>query len=286
VTRVFARRVVFSAVLGLSVPLLGQTQPEQKSLAFEVASVKTNTTDAPPTSRFPLGPGDAYVPGTLFAATNVPLINYIRFAFGRSQGEMLHAPSWVNDERFDIQGRATREPTKDDMRLLVRSLLAERFKLAWHTEQRDGAVLALMVATPRRLGPQIASHQHDQPCGQDPKFAALPCGSAGLVAASTPGLSRVSGRAEPIARLAALLSNNGFAGVDRTVIDKTGLVGEFDFTIEWAIPLATLDPEPAADATGPSLGTALREQLGLKLESTRGPVEILVIDHIERPTPN
>jgi uncharacterized protein (TIGR03435 family) len=83
-----------------------------------------------------------------------------------------------------------------------------------------------------------------------------------------------------------LLSNNGFAGVDRTVIDRTGLVGEFDFTIEWAIPLATLDPEPAADATGPSLGTALREQLGLKLESTRGPVEILVIDHIERPTPN
>jgi len=272
--------IVFAA------PVLHGQTPEPKPLAFDVASVKANTTDTPATSRFPLGPGDAYVPGTLFSAKNQPLVVYIRFAFGRSQGEMLRAPSWVYDERFDIQGRAAGEPTKDDMRLLVRRLLAERFKLAWHTEQHEGTVLALMVAAPGKLGPQIVPRRQGQPCGDDPKFAAIPCGSAGLVAASTPGRGRIGGRAEPIARLAALLSNNAFAGVDRTVIDQTGLTGEFDFTMEFAIPVLSAEPQPTADATGPSLGTALREQLGLKLESAKGPVDVLVIDHVEKPTPD
>jgi uncharacterized protein (TIGR03435 family) len=240
----------------------------------------------PTTSRFPLGPGDAYVRGSLFSATNVPLITYIRFAFGRSQGEMLSAPSWVYNERFDIQGRATGEATKSEMRLLVRALLAERFKLAWHTEQREGAVLALTVATPGRLGPQIALHRQGEPCGQDPKFASIPCGSGGLVAASRPDRTRLAGRAEPIERLAALLSNNSFAGVDRAIIDRTGLDGQFDFVLEFAIPVPSAESQPTADISGLSLGTALREQLGLKLESTRAPVEILVIDRVERPIPD
>jgi len=199
---------------------------------------------------------------------------------------MLRAPSWVYDERFDIQGRATGSPTKSDMRLLVRALLAARFKLAWHTEPREEAVLALRVATPGKLGPQIAPHRGDVPCGQDSKFAAIPCGSAGLVAASSPDRSRVAGRAESLARLAALLSNNTFAGVDRPVIDRTGLDGEFDFTMEWAIPLPSVASQSVVDNSGPSLATALREQLGLRLESTRAPVDVLMIDNVERPTPD
>jgi uncharacterized protein (TIGR03435 family) len=262
----------------------GQPQSEPKPLTFEVASVKADTTDTPTTSRFPLGPGDAYVRGSLFSATNVPLIAYIRFAFGRSQGEMLSAPSWVYNERFDIQARATGEATKSDMRVLVRALLAERFKLAWHTEQREGAVLALTVATPGKLGPLIALHRPGEPCGQDPKFASIPCGSGGLVAASRPDRGRVAGRAERLERLAALLSNNSFAGVDRAVIDRTGLDGQFDFTLEFAIPVASAETQPTVDVSGPSLATALREQLGLKLESTRAPVDVLVIDRVERPT--
>jgi uncharacterized protein (TIGR03435 family) len=170
------------------------------------------------------------------------------------------------------------------MRLLIRALLVERFKLAWHTKQREGAVLALTVATPGKLGPQIALHRQGQPCEQDPKFAEIPCGSAGLVAASRPDRGRVAGRAEPIERLAALLSNNSFAGVDRAVIDRTGLDGQFDFTLEFAIPVPSAEPQPTADVSGPSLGTALREQLGLKLESTRAPVDVLMIDRVERPT--
>ena len=81
-----------------------------------MTSVKANTPNAPPTSRFPLGPGDAYLPGTLFSATNQPLITYIRFAFAKSQGELLRVPAWAYHETFDIQGRASGDPTKDDMR--------------------------------------------------------------------------------------------------------------------------------------------------------------------------
>ena len=259
---------------------------------FEVASVRRNTSDAPPSSQFPLGPGDAYVAGSLFAATNQPLISYIRFAFGRSQGELLRLPSWVYEQRFDVQGRAAGEPTKDDMRLMVRALLAERFKLAWHVEQREEAVLELVLAKPGEFGPELTPHAANQPCGPeaprpDPKFDAIPCG-AGLVSTARPGRASISGRAEPIAKLAGLLSNNSFAGVDRVVLDRTGLTGPFDFTVEWAVPVRPVEPSsrPGDDDVGPSLDVALRRQLGLMLRRTRAPIDVLVIDRVERPSQN
>jgi uncharacterized protein (TIGR03435 family) len=284
--------VITVAVVACSfVALRGQTASGPR---FEVASVRPNATDAPPVSRFPLGPGDAYVAGTVFSAANQPLITYLRFAFGRSQGELLRLPAWIYDERFDIQGRATGEPTKDDMRLMVRSLLTERFKLAWHFEPREETVLELVLAKPGDLGPQLTRHGADQSCEQDATargdrtFDAIPCGSAGLVSTSTPGRARLAGRAEPIARLAAVLSNNGFAGVDRVVIDRTGLAGNFDFTVEWAVPISPTDSasRPAADDTGPPVDVALRQQLGLTLRPAKAPVETLVIDHVERPSAN
>ena len=261
---------------------------------FDVASVRANPSDDPPSSRFPLGPGDAYVAGTVFSATNQPLITYIRFAFGRSQGELLRLPSWIYDERFDIQGRTSGSPKKDDMRLMVRALLADRFKFAWHLEPREESVLELVMATPGKVGPQLTPHGADQPCGQtttgrrDATFDAIPCGSAGLVSASNPGRGSISGRAEPIARLAALLSNNNFAGIDRLVIDRTGLTGTFDFTVEWAMPVtaAAVTARPIGDDNGPSLGDALRQQLGLTLRGTKATVDSLVIDRVERPDPD
>ena len=259
---------------------------------FEIASVKPNTTDAALSSRFPLGPGDAYLPGTLFSATNQPLINYVRFAFGRSQGELLHLPAWVYDERFDVQARAAGEPSKDDMRLMVRALLTDRFKLMWHVETREGAVLELVLAKPGAVGPQLRKHAGEESCGsdasvrRDPTFAAIPCGSAGLVTASNPGQAKISGRQQPVARLAALLSNNTFAGIDRVVLDHTGLTGDFDFTVEWSLSAADLAARPPGDDTGPGLSQALRDQLGLTLRPARSPIDELVIDHIERPTEN
>lgn len=258
-----------------------------------MASVKRNTSGDQPSSRFPLGPGDAYVNGSLFSATNQPLINYIRFAFKRSQGELLRLPSWVYDERFDIQARAAGEPTKDDMRRMMGALLAARFNLAWHVEQREESVLELVLTKPGELGPQLTRHATGQPCGpdathpRDPTFAAIPCG-AGLVSATSPGRSRISGRAEPIAKLAGLLSNNSFAEVDRVVLDRTGLIGAFDFTVEWAPSVRSAEPlsRPLGDDAGPPLDVALRRQLGLTLRPTRAPVDVLVIDRVERPKPD
>jgi uncharacterized protein (TIGR03435 family) len=250
--------------------------------------VKPNRSDAPPTSRFPLGPGDAFERGNTFVVVNQPLSVYIRFAFGRSQGEQLRVPAWVNDERFDVRARAAGDPTKNDMRLMVRDLLVRRFRMAWHIEQPEQPVFELVAASPGRLGPRLTRHGDDAPCESDPKFVAIPCGSAGLVSANLGARGTIAGRAEPISRLAALLSNNGFAGVDRVVLDRTGIVGEFDFTLEFSLPRPTVDAGAAAnsDDSGPALGTVLREQLGLLLRSTRAPVDVPVIDFIERPTPD
>jgi len=262
--------------------------PQDVFPQFDVASVKPNRSDAPASSRFPLGPGDAFEKGNTFVVINQPLSVYIRFAFGRSQGEQLRVPAWVNDERFDVQARAPGDPTKNDMRLMVRDLLVRRFKMAWHIERPEQAVFELVAASAGRLGPQLTRHGADAPCGSDPKFVAIPCGSAGLVSANGGGRGTIAGRAEPISRLAALLSNNGFAGIDRVVLDRTGIAGDFDFTLEFALPRASLDAGPAAtsDDSGPALGTALREQLGLIMRSTRAPVDVPVIDRIERPTPD
>jgi uncharacterized protein (TIGR03435 family) len=286
-------RYLTAAIVALCITAVASAQAPPEGPRFEVASVKPNTTNDPASSRFPLGPGDAYVAGTLFSATNQPLINYIRFAFGRSQGELLRLPSWIYDDRFDIQGRTTGQPTKDEMRLLVRTLLAERFKLRWHLEPREEPVLELVLTKPDELGPQLTRHGAEQSCDQaasprDARFDAIPCGSAGLVSASTPGRARIAGRAEPIARLASVLSNNRFAGVERMVIDRTGLAGDFDFAVEWAVPADPADPSsrPAADDTGPPIDVALRQQLGLTLRPAKATVDSLVIDRVERPSNN
>ena len=119
---------------------------------FEVASIRSNKSTARPSSRFPLGPGDAYVPGNFFSATNQPLIAYLRFAFKLSQGELLDLPTWVYDEHFDIAARAVGSPTKDEMRLMMRSLLAERFKLKVHRERRTAPAFNLVLVKAGQLG--------------------------------------------------------------------------------------------------------------------------------------
>lgn len=288
---VIRRSLVAATLMVLSVGIAAQQSP---GLRFDVVSVKPNTTDAAPSSRFPLGPGDAFLPGTLFSATNQPLIAYVRFAFGRSQGELLRLPSWIYDERFDIEARSSGAPNKQDMRMMVRALLVERFGLAWHVDRREEPVMELVLTRPGAVGPQLTRHGADESCGQDatsprdPSFQAIPCGSAGLVSATTPGRSTIAGRKQPIARLAALLSNNSFAGIDREVLDRTGLTDDFDFRVEFATPNGQADPSSGRtiDDSSPGLAQALREQLGLTLRPAKGEIDVLVIDHIERPSAN
>ncbi|MEQ1868317.1 MAG: TIGR03435 family protein [Micropepsaceae bacterium] len=237
--------------------------------SFDVASIKPNRGSDAPTTLFPLGPGDAYAAtGGLFRAVNQPLIAYVRFAYRMGPGdELLNLPRWVSEERFDIQARTDTNPSKDQMRLLVRSLLMDRFGLGVHTEQRTQALYDLIVAERGRLGPQIRPHATDANC----KGELVPL-EADAPSASAPTTQPPS------------MFRGPFTGIDRHIRNRTGLSGTFDFSLEWSRQAEFASPDTTPGDTGPRFAEALRTQLGLTLRSARGPVDVLVIDRIDRPT--
>ena len=152
--------------------------------------------------------------------------------------------SWVYDNRFDIEARTQGSPSKDDVRLMMRSLLADGFKLKTYTERRKRPVFNLVLSKAGKLGPQIQPHLGDcstsptttvLPSAPSPKSGVqlppIPCDSIGQIAASAPDKGRIGGRRITIDRLAGFLTNP-FTGVDRPVLNRTGLAGTFDFTLE------------------------------------------------------
>jgi len=168
----FFTKVTCCLVLGGVMVAPSSAQSGETRLAFEVASVKPNKSDVPPSSNFPLNAGNMYTAnGGLFSATNFPLVTYIFFAYNLvgNQAHFLvpQLPRWVTTDRSDIQARAAGNPTKDQMRLMMRSLLADRFKFAIHTEAREVPVLAFVLAKPEKTGPQLQRHPADPPCRTD-----------------------------------------------------------------------------------------------------------------------
>ena len=275
-------------------------------MAFDVTSVKQDTAD-PSTARsnVPLDPTNVSTPsGGLLAAANFPLPAYIAFAYKLNEAEM-HAvqsqlPEWANTNRYDIQAKAEGNPTKDQMRLMMQALLADRFKLAFRYETRQVPVFALVLDKPGKLGPQLRLHSDAPPCssvptpGPAPEFSTTVsggfpqiCGVITPVQPSAPGRIRPGARSVPVAMFASAM-NVGATGVDRPVLDKTGLIGKFDFVIEFTpqfngpVQPGSIQPDP----TGPTFLEALKDQLGLKLVPQTGAVDVLVIDHVERPSEN
>jgi uncharacterized protein (TIGR03435 family) len=295
-------RVVFLGIF--SSALFAQTPAD---LSFEIASVKSNRTEAPATTLFPLGPGDAYTANAgRFSATNQPLIAYLRFAYRLGQGDLPDLPRWVYSERFDIEARANGEPTKEQMRVMMRSLLKDRFKLVAHMEQQTQAIYDLELATPGRTGPQLRPHQTDEECASpiEPQFntlpppqtarrspsmfqlPTLPCGSRGFITIGGGDRVRIVGNGEPMARIAEALKIPP-AGIDRHIRDRTGLSGTFDLSLEWSVVSDTVQaPLALQDDMPPRFLEALKTQLGLTLRATKGQIDILVVDHVERPTEN
>jgi uncharacterized protein (TIGR03435 family) len=153
-------------------------------MEFDVASVKQNkTTPSPPNQpymNFPMGSGDMYSPnGGNFIARNLPLFFYIQFAYKMTGGQvddlLKQMPDWAKTDRFDIEAKATGEPTKDQMRLMVQSLLADRFKLAVHHEIEQVPVFALELAKPGKTGPNLRLHPADDTsCSNAPPSAPTP----------------------------------------------------------------------------------------------------------------
>ena len=297
-----------------SSPLLGQSAqsavPQWQidaggKMAFDVASVKPNKSDDRGINAnlpLTLGPNLPAV-GNLFSVTNTPLRFLIGFAYKLSVGQtrflMPGLPSWVDEMRFDINARAAIDnPTKDQFRLMVQSLLADRFKLAMHHATRQLPTLELVLSKPGKTGPQLTHHVDDAKCGavgrpdappEPGDLSPFPCGMIMIGApSSVPGRVRGGGRDVSMDYIAAFLNGTGYQGMssDRLVVNGTGLDGEYDFWMELAPQFNPAQPDITPDPNGPTFLEALQDQLGLKLKSTTGPVDVLVIDHVEEPSPN
>jgi uncharacterized protein (TIGR03435 family) len=271
--------------------LHGQTaQPDEKAPAFEVATVKLHR-DAP--RNFWIDPGGR------FTITGFTLRDLIRVAYGSDESKLQTAaqfiggPSWVAVDRFDIVAKAEGDVYPNQAggiaRLLgmLNRLITERFHLVVHTEMREMPIYLIVLASKDgKLGPQLHPSTIDCPEPKPDQAPAPPdpvrwCGFRGV------GSGSVFAQGVTLAQMATTFS--GYGEVRRPVFDRTGLTGKFDLHIEStpALPESNADsslvPTPQADS-GPSVFTALQEQLGLKLESTKGPVDVLVIDHVEKPT--
>ena len=283
-------------------------------MEFDVASVKPNKSNDPQNSNVNFGPGDiGPANGGRFSAINLPLLAYIAFAYKLTIYEMqsllLELPKWATMGGFDIEARAEGNPTKDQMRLMMQSLLADRFKLVFHRGSRQLPVYALVLARPGKTGPQFQPHSVDEPCSAafpssdaPPRPAVpsapsstsglqlpagMPCGGQLRLPASTPDRVRFGARNIAMPLIVDFLKNPR-TGVDRPVIDGTGLTGTFDFSLEWS-PASDPTQEPPTsqpDPSGPTFLEALQEQFGLKLKPTTGSVDVFVIDHVQEPSPN
>jgi uncharacterized protein (TIGR03435 family) len=263
---------------------------------FEVVSIKPNH-----------GAGGnmtiRMAPGGRFTAENVPVKLILEQAYGVKDSQILGAPGWIDSERYDVEAKPEDSsadekqkpgPEKESaqLRLMLQSMLADRFKLTLHHETKELPVYALVVA---KNGPKL-HETADTPGDSTPPGPMGPSGGPPLK-----GRMMINGRGEltvngvALARFADVLSRQ----IGHIVVDKTGLKGNYDFTLKWTPDEGQMpggpgggpggpprDAAPPPDASGPSIFTALQEQLGLKLESQKGPVDTLVIDHVERPSEN
>ena len=280
--------------------LSSQAITSGRKLEFEVASVRENRTGATPYSNFPLNQGPQFgAKGGLLMAKDQLLLAYIVFAFKPDMFQIQQfrdqLPAWTRT-RYDIEARAEGNPTKDEMRLMMQSLLEDRFHLAFHHETREEPTYAMVLTKPGTLGPRIKPHPSDDPeCAKEsiPKplpgaFNPLACGASASVAPKSPGDFAVAGYNVTMNTIA--LGLGGAANLtDRQVIDRTGLKGTYDFTLEFAPEQAlTARPDASADFEpgGPSFTEAVKDQLGFKMIPEKLPVDVIVIDHIEKPSEN
>ncbi len=274
-------------------------------MEFDVASIKLNKLEGRPASNFPLGPGAMYSPnGGRFSATGFPLSVYIMFAYKMTdhQVEALEKqlPAWAREQRYDIEAKTDkRDATKDEMRLMMQSLLAECAKLAIHLTKEDVPVYALTLARPGKLGPKLRPHPSDGPaCSPDlPRPEAMPnepqvtaggfpviCGGLAAMPGSGPGLIALGYRNASLSLIA--LQMTGFGGLDRPVMDQTGLTGKFDLVLEFTPDRGPESASTDGDPGGPTFRQALAVQTGLKLVAQKGRVDSIVLDHLERPSAN
>jgi uncharacterized protein (TIGR03435 family) len=238
------------------------------ALEFDVATIKPSN---------PSTPGKQFMAkGHQFITINTTLNDMITFAYGVHTREIAGGPGWMQSEKYDLDGKFAGVADPDDRQWtrMIQRLLTDRFKLTFHREPRE---LSVFVLTVGKDGPKLKKSEAD------------PTSLPGI---GFRGFGNMPVSNATMADFAAMMQG---AVLDRPMIDRTGLSGRFDFVLQWTPddsqfpglrpPGATL---PAGDTPGapPDLFRAVQEQLGLKLDATKAPVEVLIIDHVERPSAN
>jgi uncharacterized protein (TIGR03435 family) len=253
---------LLAAVLLLSTFTLAQDKPSR--LTFDVASIKLSAPDQQNGGIKPLPGGNGYI------AENMPVKLMISLMYRVPMRQIKGGPDWLDSERYDIEARADGSYGIDDLHTMFQNLLADRFNLKFHKDPREGNVYALTID-------KSGLKMKEDGTGQDLKIPI------------TPGPNfEVIGNRVPMPYLCWWLGQQ-LQNDQRPVIDKTGLRNSYDFTLKFApllAPGASKDGLPPELQELPSIFDALRDQLGLKLEPTRGPVDYYMIDHIDRPSPN
>jgi uncharacterized protein (TIGR03435 family) len=264
-------------------PIFASSDPHLP--VFEVASVKPNKGGMDMMTTLAITPIG-------FSAHNIVLKEIIREAYRIQDDQIVGMPAWVNSSRYDIEAKVATADTDalhklspGERGLMIQPLLADRFGLKVHTETRNLPVLTLTVA---KGGPKL---HEAKPGDTYPNGLKGPDGKGGA-GMMLMGIGKITGQAVAMPFLVESLSRQ----LGSMVQDETGLKGNYDLNLEWTPDTATMKGPgdgppvpgnpPPEDSAGPSLYSALQEQLGLKLESRKVPVQVLVIDHVQPPSEN
>jgi uncharacterized protein (TIGR03435 family) len=262
------RQIVVAALLISVSGISAQTAaPRPKFDAFDVATIKPVDPDAK-AGRYIIMQGT-----NRFVEKAYTLKLLIAAAYDLNPRTISGGPGWMESDHYDIVAVTPGEvrPSHDEQMLMLRNLLTDRFKLAFHREQKVFSIYELTVA---KNGPKLKAS------------AAPPDEPPALISTVYPQRIVMPARNATMSDLARLMQR---AILDRPVVDKTGLTGRYDFDLEWAPDETQFGgevPVAPADAPSPPLFAAMQQQLGLKLEATRGPVAALVVDKAERPSAN
>jgi uncharacterized protein (TIGR03435 family) len=263
--------VVMTAVFsGPSKSLVLAAQSQAVTAArpsFEVASIKPNNSQSGSSS-------SGYRPGGLYIATNVSLKSLIMESYRIHDFQLLGGPNWLATDRFDVQARAEAgaiadvaepfDPTRPTrLLLMVQSMLEDRFRLKIRRETRELPLYVLVIGSG---GPKMTAAAGDKNEGIGTNCC-------------KDGIAELNAKGVPMTHFAATLSQQ----LGRVVVDKTGLKGSFDIKLRWTPDQVTLNTR---DVSGPSIFAAVQEQLGLRLESAKGPVDVIVVESAEKPAEN
>lgn len=204
------------------------------------------------------------IQGRRFATTGSSLIDILKYAYGVHANQIVDGPAWLSTEKFDLLADPDKEtrPASDEMKKMVQELVADRFHLSFHRATRELSAYAIVVG---KGGPKLTKSTKDP--GGIPTVGFSPSG-------------KLSAGNATMADLATFMQRYV---ADRPMVDRTGIAGKYDLNLTWTADESHATEDPNAP---PGLFTAIQEQLGLKLEAVKAPIEVFVIDHVEQPSEN